>query len=261
MSEVKFSQFVSGGEMKVGDITVGLRPTDPTNNYQFNFPGNGILDSSGNYLFQYATVGTLSVNYLKLVNSETNTAVLLTAGGTDANIDISILPLGTGVLYLDNLKFPTSDGAANTLMYTNGSGDLGFSTLIAGTNVSINNIGSSITISASGSGAGFSWSVVTTTSQNMDVNNGYIANNGSLVTLNLPVTSLVGDAVAVMGKGAGGWLIQCGSGQTIVLGADTTTSGGALASTNDKDALYIICTVANTEWQVAAAPQGNITIT
>jgi hypothetical protein len=108
--------------------------------------------------------------------------------------------------------------------------------------------------------ASFSWVVVTGTTENMLSNKGYIVNNVGLVTLNLPATSLVGDEIDVLGKGAGGWLIQCGSGQTIVLGTDTTSSGGTLASTNDKDSLYIVCTVANTEWQVGAAPQGNITV-
>jgi hypothetical protein len=213
-----------------------------------------------NYLFEYATAGALAVNHLKLVSALTTTAALITADGSDTNIDISILPKGIGALYLNNLRWPLSDGAVNTLMYTDGSGHLGFSTIIAGTNVSIANIGSSITISSSGSGGGFTWSVVTGTTQNMAINNGYIANNAGLVTLNLPATSSVGDAVAVMGKGTGGWLMQCGGGQTIVLGSSTTASGGSLASTNAKDSLYVVCTVANTEWQVGSAPQGNITV-
>ena len=257
--EVKFSQFTSGGEMMVGDIPVGLRPTAPTENFQFNFPGSGILDSSGNYLFEYDSAGALAVNHLKLISSLTSEPVLLTAAGSDTNINLSILPKGTGALYLDNLKWPTSDGGANTLMYTNGSGSLGFSTLIAGTNISIDNVGSSITIAATGV-AGFSWEVVTGTTQDMVSNTGYIVNNASLVTLNLPATSSVGDEIDVIGKGSGGWLIQCGAGQTIVLGADTTSSGGTLASTNQNDALYMICTVENTEWHVGSAPQGNITI-
>lgn len=260
MADIKFSQFTVGHEMQVGDSPVGLRSASPTQNFQFDFPGAGIKDSSGNFLFEYSSPGALSINHLKLVSALTGNSVLLTAAGGDPNIDISILPLGTGALYLDNLRWPLSDGAANTLMYTDGGGHLGFSTLIAGTNVSIANIGSSITISSSGSGGGFTWTVVTGVSQNMAVNNGYIANNAALVTLNLPVTSAVGDAMAVMGKGAGGWLIQCGGGQTIVLGASTTSVGGALASTNAKDALYAICTVANTEWQLGSAPQGNITV-
>ena len=222
--EVKFSQFTVGGLMRIGDEPVGLRPTSPTANFIFDFPGTGILDSSGNYLFGYETVGALAVNYLLLSNSLTGTPVLLTAAGSDTDISISILPVGTGALYLDNLKWPTSDGAANTLMYTDGSGNIGFSTLIAGTNISIANVGSSITISAMGF-AGFTWNVVTGTSQNMVSHNGYIANNAGLVTLNLPVTSAVGDEIDVIGKGAGGWLIQCGTGQTIVLGEDTTSSG------------------------------------
>ena len=278
--EVKFSQFTDGGEMMIGDIPVGLRPSSPTENFQFNFPGMGILDSSGNYLFQYETVGALAVNYLKFVNSETGNAVLLTAGGSDADINISILPLGTGALYLDNLKWPTSDGLPYTFLYTDGAANLAFTgqltdgqlligstgvlavpaTLTAGTNVSIVNAAGSITISSAGSGAGFTWIMVTGTTENMAVNNGYIANNATLVTLNLPPTSAVGDALGVIGTNTGGWLIQCGAGQTIVLGVDTTSSGGSLASTNENDALYLICIVADTTWQVASAPQGNITV-
>ena len=70
----------------------------------------------------------------------------------------------------------------------------------------------------------------------------------------------MGDEIDVMGIGTGGWLIQAGVGQTIVLGSSTTSSAGSLASTNAKDSLYLICTVANTQWQVASAPQGNITV-
>lgn len=132
-------------------------------------------------------------------------------------------------------------------------------TLTAGANISILNAAGSITISGTGL-AGFSWNVVTGTSQNMLPNNGYITNNAGLVTLNLPVTSAVGDEIDIMGKGSGGWLIQCGVGQTIVLGSSTTTSAGSLASTNAKDSFYMICTVANTEWQVGAGVQGNITV-
>jgi len=132
-------------------------------------------------------------------------------------------------------------------------------TLTAGANISIVNAAGSITIAATGL-AGFSWTVVTGTSQAMLSNNGYIANNAGLVTLTLPATSAVGDEIDVIGKGAGGWLIQCGAGQTIVLGSSTTSVAGSLASTNAKDSLYIICTVANTEWQVGSAPQGNITV-
>lgn len=498
MADIKFSQFDVGGEMQVGDLPVGLRPSDPTKNFKFDFPGAGIKDSNGNYLFEYATAGALAVNHLKFISGLTTAPAILTAVG-DANGDISIDPPGTGGLILDGLRWPTSDGAPNTFLFTDGSGNLAFTgssvttaiigtanqvlangtsgvmqtgnvtlttpqniattstptfaglnlngstsgtlsllataitgtntitfpaatgtvaltsqlptpsaltrvddtnvtltlggsptiallaatsltlgwtgqlsltrggtnaslvasnggivystatafailsgtttanqvllsgssaapawstatypatttinqllyssaantitglatansaalvttsagvpvftssmtngqvvigstgatptaaTLTAGANISIVNAAGSITISATGL-AGFSWTVVTGTSQAMLSNNGYIANNAGLVTLTLPATSAVGDEIDVIGKGAGGWLIQCGGGQTIVLGSSTTSVAGSLASTNAKDSLYMICTVANTEWQVASAPQGNITV-
>ena len=107
-------------------------------------------------------------------------------------------------------------------------------TLTAGANISITNGAGTITITATGL-AGFSWTTVTGTSQAMLSNNGYIANNAGLVTLTLPATSAVGDEIDIIGKGAGGWKVQAGGGQTIVLGSSTTTSGGSVSSTQAKD--------------------------
>lgn len=110
------------------------------------------------------------------------------------------------------------------------------------------------------SGGGFTWVNVTGTSQSMSINTGYIANNGSLVTMTLPATAAVGSVIEVAGNGSGGWSITQNSGQTIHFGNVNTTTGvgGSLSSTNRYDSLQMVCTVANTDFVVKAC-MGNIT--
>jgi len=112
------------------------------------------------------------------------------------------------------------------------------------------------------SAGGFTWNEVTGTSQAASVNNGYICNNASLVTVTLPDTAAVGSVVRVAGKGAGGWRIAQNASEIIHFGnVDTTTGvGGRLDSTDTNDAVELLCIVADTEWMVLSS-QGNITIT
>ena len=104
------------------------------------------------------------------------------------------------------------------------------------------------------------WTNVTGTSQAMAVNNGYIANNAGLVTLTLPATAALGTLLAVSGLGAGGWKIAQNAGQYINFGSVVTTTGvtGYLASFNQFDTIFLLCTTANTSWSVLQV-QGNIT--
>ncbi len=128
-----------------------------------------------------------------------------------------------------------------------------------GTTVAGNAGTSTLTITVAGS---MSYTEVTGTTQAMAVNNGYIANNAGVVTLTLPATAAVGDAVAVVGKGTGGWSIAQNSGQTIhMLSSNTTTGvGGSLASTVRYDCVTLRCTTANTDWVVQTC-MGNLTVT
>lgn len=126
-TDLKFDQFQPGGEMQFGDEPVGLRSSDPTKNYIFDFPGTGIKDASGNYFFRYGTVGVTAVNYPRLVNSLTNTAVLYTAEGIDTDVDVSVQPKNNGQLILDELRWPTSDGIPDSVIKTDGFGNLSFS--------------------------------------------------------------------------------------------------------------------------------------
>ncbi len=107
----------------------------------------------------------------------------------------------------------------------------------------------------------FAWNEITGTSSGMAVNNGYIANNGSLVTLTLPATAALGSILEVSGKGAGGWSIAQNSGQTIHFGASNTTTGvgGSLSSTLQYDTVRMVCITANTDFVVLSSV-GNLTV-
>lgn len=132
-------------------------------------------------------------------------------------------------------------------------------TLTAGTGISITNGAGSITIA--GSGGGLTWTDVTGTTQTMAVNNGYTANNSSLITFTLPTTAAYGTIMAVVGKGTGLWTIAQNSGQTIHFGITNTTTGagGSLASTKQYDVVYLLCSIANTDFTVLQSI-GNLTV-
>lgn len=128
MADTKFSLFTDGGDAQVGDTVVGLRSGS---NYKFSFPGSGIKDSSGNYLFKYTAAGAASVNYVLLTNASTGNGAIIESSGSDADVDLIIRARGNGVIQMpanltqltqvqvDNI---TIDG--NTISVTNTNGDL-----------------------------------------------------------------------------------------------------------------------------------------
>lgn len=121
-------------------------------------------------------------------------------------------------------------------------------TLTAGNGVTITNAAGAITIASTG--AGMTWTDVTASSQQMVIDNGYIANKATLVTFTLPVTAAEGTVVSVVGKGAAGWKIVYNSGQNTIIGSVTSTATtGSIASTVATDSIALICTVANTTWE------------
>lgn len=139
----------------------------------------------------------------------------------------------------------------------------GVLTFAGGTNVTTSGAGSTVTINASGGGSGITWNEVTGTSQSAAVDNGYITNNAALVTVTLPATASVGETVRILGLGAGGWRVAQNASQYIRWDENnvtTTGAGGRLDSTDDHDAVELICTVTNNGWGVASA-KGNISVT
>ena len=87
--------------------------------------GTSILDTNGNELFN-VTATSSAVNQITYANAATGNGPTLTASGDDTNIDISILPKGSGQVIIDNLTFPAADGTADQILVTDGSGNLSF---------------------------------------------------------------------------------------------------------------------------------------
>lgn len=92
------------------------------------------------------------------------------------------------------------------------------------------------------------WTEVLGTTQAATVNSGYITNNAGLVTVTLPATAAVGSMVPIQGKGAGGWRLTANTGQVINVGNTPTSTAGSASSTNQWDAITVICVTANTTW-------------
>lgn len=133
-------------------------------------------------------------------------------------------------------------------------------TLSAGTGISITNGAGSITVNSSG--GGLTWTDVTGATQSMAANNGYTSNDGStLVTFTLPAAAAYGTIIAVVGKASGLWSIAQNTGQTIHFGSTNTTTGtgGSLSSTKQYDVVYLLTTIANTDFTVLQSI-GNLTV-
>jgi len=112
----------------------------------------------------------------------------------------------------------------------------------------------------SGAVPGFPWTEVTGTTQIIDANNGYTANNNSQVVFTMPATSQVGDRVEIQGLGLGGWRINSGNYQLRVGSLVSTVTTGYIESTNRYDSIILVCAQANAIWTCVGGPQGNINI-
>lgn len=111
-----------------------------------------------------------------------------------------------------------------------------------------------------GGGGGITWTA-TTVDATMSVDNGYLANKGTLLTMTLPTTSAVGKTIRIAGMNAGLWKIAQAASQYIKFGNQSTTvgTGGYLASTLTYDSLEMVCIEADLGWTVISSI-GNITI-
>ena len=91
-----------------------------------------INDSNGNHILGFSAIAS-SVNYIALNNQVTGSGPNITAQGIDTNININILPKGTGTLQF------ISSNPTNPIVITNGTNALHITNFImANTNVTRN---------------------------------------------------------------------------------------------------------------------------
>ena len=183
---------------------------------------------------------TPAANVLEILGG---TGCSTTASGNTVTIDVSspatltfTCDMGTAVPAMDNINIIGAGGAT-----TSATGD-------------------TITITAGGGGS-FTWNEVTGTSDTMNGDNGYIANNAAPVDLTLPPSAAVGEIIRVVGKGAGGWFISQNPSQQIFFLTDATTIGatGTLTPNESIAAIEMVCTTTDLEFTVLSG-SGNFTL-
>ena len=210
---------------------------------------------------------TAGINY----TSSESSNIMLNHGGVVSESNVLRIGAATGTgnqdlaaAYICGINGVNVGSVAKVV--TMASDQLGTATITAGSGITVTPTANTITIAMSGSTAGFTWNDVTTPTQTMVANNGYVADNAAQVTMTLPATAAFGTMIRVTGGlsglSTGSWKIAQPAGVQIHYGNQNTTRGvtGSLTSTNQYDAIEMVCVVANTDWTVSSGTQGNITV-
>lgn len=166
-----------------------------------------------------------------------------TISSSDTNGNIILTPNGTGLVNIASaFSFPRVDGTVGQVLKTDGAGVVSW---------------------AADDSAVFPWTVLTSNTQTIVVENGYIANNvAQAIVFTLPATAAVGDEFEVIAANATfGFSVAQAAGQSVIIGNTSTTTGagGSLASTAKGDWLRFVCFVADTTF-ICSVQQGNITV-
>ena len=98
------------------------------------------------------------------------------------------------------------------------------------------------------------------TTQAAALNTRYIVANAAQTTITLPAAFTVNDVIIIKGLGAAGWILQAGTGDTIVCGTQTTSLGGTLTSAAGSDTVQVSGLVNNTTWGVDYTFSAGLTV-
>ena len=207
--------------------------------------------------------------HMQTLNLATNLNMqdnILSGEGSDPNVPIVLTPQGTSKVEFsyatpNAIPYYDANGGLDEIgPLTNGQLVVG-STGVAPVASSLGSADGSITVAA-GAGAislevtappSLTWSVIASGPLAITLGDGYISNNAASVSYSLPAAAAIGDRFGITGL-QGAWVITQGTGQIIHNGAaSTTVTSGTLGSTSARDAVEIICVVANTEFQVISS--------
>ena len=222
----KIIEIQTGGDV-VDDTSPQLGGNLDTNDFNIAFDdAHGIIDENGNEQLIFQTTGS-AVNQFDVTNAATGNAPSISATGGDTNIDVAIIPKGSGETKIGTgaaAATLTSSGAHDLTLDTNSGTNSGVITITdgAGGNIAItpngsgnivldgltfpNADGSADTfLKTNGSGTlsfaevsgGTSWQAVKTSNFTAVAGEGYFINTTSgVVTMTLPSSPTIGDEVS-----------------------------------------------------------------
>jgi trimeric autotransporter adhesin len=284
---------VAGGTTSIKTITGNTGGAESPLAGNFNILGTGSITVAGTANTETVQLTGLTNHALQIgagtatltqLGAGTTGQVLQTNTGADPTWSTATYPSTTTInqlLYSSATNVVSGLATANqgvlttgatgipviTALATNGQIIIGSTagvpaaaTLTAGTGVSIVNGSNSITIAATG--GSFAWVDVTTATQTLAVQTGYVTDHTN-VTYTLPATAALGDQIRIVGK-LGITTIAQNAGQQILVSSASSTVGvtGSVVGTNVGDCIWLVCITAgsSTVWR-AESFVGNLTVT
>jgi trimeric autotransporter adhesin len=261
-----FGNFAGGTNIDGGDnalfgyIAFQSAPHGSQNVVIGSQAGANILGTSSNNILIGYKAGS---NYV--LNESSNIVIGTSlAGVTSETNTLRLGQSGSGSGQQNKCFIAGIDGVSvgsTAQVVTEVSGQLGSAVLTAGTGVTITPTANVITISASSSG--FTWTDVTTTTQTIAAENGYITDRSGGVIYTSPASGSLGDTFIIVGKSGLATITPLAL-QQLLIGSASGTVGitGTAVSTNAGDCITFVCITSgsSTVWR-ADSFVGNWTLT